>query len=458
MISHCRSLAKDELLHMQLSRNQNSDSGGRTKRRRRCRRKCQTSTQIRRALVFLSVTRHSARPPWLRWRLTTALSIQFSPSSFCGYQRHAGQSLNPLHHVRILCSPYPISLQSYRSQPPSLELDGDDGHLLKSSPSFHSEPTNTGIDKVFIKSFKDLRQRLKGWRFGVLLSSGLASFVLVTNCVAAIAIHSKYGIHDGVSTAFEGDCDVVNRWSLGLHVIINMLSSLLLSASNYTMQVLNAPTRSECDKVHAQNKWLDIGITSLHNLTRITWPRRVLWLLLGFSSVPIHLFYNSAAFKTIDANTYRIVAATPLFLESDAFQQLPSVESKYTYRSDGRVEDPAEVLRQMYQSRKLDFANLTTAECLDAYSVDFMTGHSDVIVVLSGPYPANASTGAVMVSTPKLSSSASKGYGWYVSPAWRMVAQCHVSATMETKLFPPNLSYSSSNADQFIGSALRRYV
>jgi hypothetical protein len=183
------------------------------------------------------------------------------------------------------------------------------------------------------------------------------------------------------------------------------------------MQVLNAPTRSECDEAHAQDKWLDIGITSLHNLTRITWPRRVLWLLLGLSSVPIHLFYNSAAFKTIDANEYRIVVATPLYLQSDASQALPSNESSNMYFSDGVMGGPAEVLWQVYQSQKHDFAKMTTEECLNTYDVDFMTGHSDVIAVVSEPYPANASIGAVTFSAPQFSSGLYKGYTWYVHPA-----------------------------------------
>jgi hypothetical protein len=229
----------------------------------------------------------------------------------------------------------------------------------------------------------------------------MASLVLLTNCVAAIAIHSKYGTHDGVSTAFVGDCDIANRWSLGLHVAINILSSLLLSASNYTMQVLNAPTRSECDKAHARGDWVDIGVTSLRNIARVTWPRRVLWLLLGFSSVPIHLFYNSAAFKTIDSNMYVVVVATPLYLQSDALSLPPWNEPEYTPDTKGQ-------LRQKYQLQKLDFVNLTTAECISAYGVDFVTGHSDVIAVTSGPYPANVSAVAVR--------GAASSSQWYVSP------------------------------------------
>jgi hypothetical protein len=307
---------------------------------------------------------------------------------------------------------------SYRSRQSSHELDGDDRLLLKSSPFIHSKYTTTEDDKGFVKSINNLRQRLRGWRLGVLLASTMTGFVLLTNCIAAIAIHSMYGTHDGVSTALEGDCDVVNRWSLGLHVVINILGSALLGASNYTMQVLNAPTRLECDKAHAKGHWLDVGITSLHNITRIAWPRRVLWLLLGVSSIPIHLFYNSAAFKTIDSNAYDVVIATPLYLQSDVVPP-PSWEEGEAREA---AYHTAEALRQTYQSRKLEFVELTTAKCIDTYGVDFLTGHSDVIAVISGPYPANASLGAVTDSRPRLAQGAEESYDWYVSPARTIIA------------------------------------
>jgi hypothetical protein len=178
------------------------------------------------------------------------------------------------------------------------------------------------------------------------------------------------------------------------------------------MQVLNAPTRSECDKAHARGDWIDIGVTSLRNIAKVTWPRRVLWLLLGLSSVPIHLFYNSAAFKIIDSNSYVVVAATPLYIQSDAvpspkWQQKPAGEG---FREI--LDYDTETLRQSYQSRKLEFVNLTTAECINTYAVDFVTGYSDVIVVLSEPYPANATVGVVTVSWPKLHPSESLSYYW----------------------------------------------
>ena len=220
------------------------------------------------------------------------------------------------------------------------------------------------------------------------LSGILATVVLVTNCVAAISTATMYGIKGGISTVFEGDCHVVNQWSLGLHLLINTLSTLLLGASNYTMQVLNAPTRSECDQAHARGDWLDVGITSLRNVTRITWLRKILWISLGMSSVPIHLLYNSAAFKTIDGNSYSVVIATPKFLESDILPLWPgNTKSDSGYDSKGWWNE-SEPLREVYLGRKHEFALLNVSQCFTTYHVDFLTGYSDLIAII--PEPINA--------------------------------------------------------------------
>jgi hypothetical protein len=73
-----------------------------------------------------------------------------------------------------------------------------------------------------------------------------------------------------------------------LHLLINLLSSLLLGASNYCMQRLVAPTRKEIDAVHAKRDWLDIGMPSVRNLPSINKGRTLLWVFLGLSSIPLH--------------------------------------------------------------------------------------------------------------------------------------------------------------------------
>lgn len=86
------------------------------------------------------------------------------------------------------------------------------------------------------------------------------------------------------------------------------------------MQCLSAPTREEVDEAHAKGKWLDIGVSSVRNLTSIPKSRLGMWVGLGLTSLPLHLMwvdlqkeylwkrkcvieasrrYNSAVFTTV---------------------------------------------------------------------------------------------------------------------------------------------------------------
>lgn len=113
--------------------------------------------------------------------------------------------------------------------------------------------------------------------------------ILVTNLSVTLFAVSKYGSQDGVGLIYEGDCNTVKKLSLWIHLLINLLGTGMLSASNYCMQLQAAPTRANVDKAHAKGTWLDIGVPSLRNLRHLGRKRILTWLLLALSSVPIHL-------------------------------------------------------------------------------------------------------------------------------------------------------------------------
>jgi hypothetical protein len=132
------------------------------------------------------------------------------------------------------------------------------------------------------------RTRFSGWRGGVALAILCSSFVLLLNIVCAIVAAVAGEPSKGIATAYTGDCKVASRWTTGLQLLINAVSSLLLGASNYCMQRLVAPTRKEIDDAHEKGKWLDIGIPSVRNLFSISKKRLGLWVLLAMSSIPLH--------------------------------------------------------------------------------------------------------------------------------------------------------------------------
>jgi hypothetical protein len=113
--------------------------------------------------------------------------------------------------------------------------------------------------------------------------------VLFLNVILVIVSATTWNAKDGMATAFTGNCTTAARWTTGIHLLINLLGSVLLGASNYCMQRLVAPTRRELDAAHARKKWMDIGAPSVRNLFLIGKGRVALWTLLGLSSLPLHL-------------------------------------------------------------------------------------------------------------------------------------------------------------------------
>ncbi|KAJ8113639.1 hypothetical protein OPT61_g4273 [Boeremia exigua] len=135
--------------------------------------------------------------------------------------------------------------------------------------------------------------RFHGWRMGVLFG-----------CCTTRDRDDGYESEDGLVTLFYGDEAAITRFNTGIHVLINVFSSLLLAGSNYTMQVISSPTREEIDKAHRQQDWFAIGLLSPRNWKRIARRRALMCLILGLSSVPLHLFYNATVFKVAVRNYY----------------------------------------------------------------------------------------------------------------------------------------------------------
>jgi len=126
------------------------------------------------------------------------------------------------------------------------------------------------------------------WRRGILLGCISAFTILALNLVATVAAtaNSSRGSNGNI---FQGNCNKAAHVNLGLHSLVNVMSTLLLAASNYGMQCLSAPTRSEVDKAHRRRARLDIGVMGFRNTRWVHWGRGWAWFLLGISSMPLHL-------------------------------------------------------------------------------------------------------------------------------------------------------------------------
>jgi hypothetical protein len=137
------------------------------------------------------------------------------------------------------------------------------------------------------------KKNLPKWRRSMVLWLSVAVAIFVTNLAFIVWAYVCAPNDDLILTynrnLYEGSCSKTRSLNSGLHLIINVLSTLLLGGTNYSMQCLLSPTRQEVNKAHSKNAWLDIGVLSVRNLRHISKLRVALWALLCLSALSFHL-------------------------------------------------------------------------------------------------------------------------------------------------------------------------
>ena len=226
--------------------------------------------------------------------------------------------------------------------------------------------------------------------------------MLLINLILVIVVSAKHNVIDGLGTLQDGDCNETKRLDLWLHFLINILSTLLLGASNYSMQCLSAPTRKDVDSAHGQNTWMDIGVPSIRNVFRVSWPRKVLWCLLFLSSIPLHLMYNSVIFSSTSMSEWQGFAVTSDFLSGAPFSVNGTDRASNPLIPVGALTDRLGKLRNSTTLFYLD-----NKDCIAAYSEQIVSAWGDVLVfsaqpstnnsflnlMTPGPYSSDESTG-----------------------------------------------------------------
>lgn len=118
------------------------------------------------------------------------------------------------------------------------------------------------------------------------MAAASAGAIFCINLVFTIWAGVTSGSGTNVGTLYKGECSTVHKMDSWIHIGINIMGTLLLGASNYTMQCLGSPTRKEVDIAHRLGKYKDIGLPSLRNL--VGWQRRIVFVLLLLSTLPLH--------------------------------------------------------------------------------------------------------------------------------------------------------------------------
>ncbi|THC99990.1 hypothetical protein EYZ11_000569 [Aspergillus tanneri] len=232
------------------------------------------------------------------------------------------------------------------------------------------------------------------WVKGVVFSTRWVGLVLIINVILFIvAVVMGYSgsrssnDKSTMSTAiYDGRCSVSGGWATGLHALINILSTALLATSSYTMQCLSAPSREDIDKAHAKGEWLDVGTFSYRNVAAMDIRRKVIWLVLLLTSIPIHLMYNSVVFSSMATNLYGIV-----FIPDDLGINEPIYADN---RTAGLIGDALGYRAQELQMEIFNgtLRNLTLQDCVDAYAVEYNTHRKTLVLVADRKYFRNFSS------------------------------------------------------------------
>ncbi|MDI1492690.1 MAG: hypothetical protein OHK93_004472 [Ramalina farinacea] len=225
-----------------------------------------------------------------------------------------------------------------------------------------------------------------GYHVGVLCCTTTAAVVLLINVILCAVASAKHEIAGGFGTLFEGDCDKVKRVNLWLHLLINILSTLLLGASNYTMQCVSAPTRTDIDKAHRNHSWMDIGIPSVRNLGRISWPRKILWCCLILSSVPLHLIYNSVIFSSTS-----IASSNAFIVTSDFLSGAPYTSPDPDHPVDADLLGRLQGFRDWAKVNNSSRVSLTSKDCINTYGKsDLVSEWGDSLAILERQSTGNS--------------------------------------------------------------------
>ena len=218
-------------------------------------------------------------------------------------------------------------------------------------------------------------KKLEGYHFGVLCCAMVAAVVLIINLTLMIWAVISSEIHNGLGTLQNGGCKKTATLTFWAHLAINVLSTLLLGASNYSMQCLSSPTRCEIDKTHGKGIWLDIGVPSVRNLRHLSTVRVTLWWLLAISSIPLHLLYNSAVFSTSCTNMYDIFLVSSEFSSGAPFSS--PFKDSITHEIYNDTLEGLESLRKNQTSLE----RLDVKKCVDVYTAPIISSYSDVLLV-----------------------------------------------------------------------------
>ncbi|KAF6790759.1 hypothetical protein CSOJ01_14451 [Colletotrichum sojae] len=126
-----------------------------------------------------------------------------------------------------------------------------------------------------INSSKSLLKLLPptAWQRAALAFAAAAFLIFILNLsfILLVTVNRRHTLEGGIGIISEQGCSQTKQLNTGIHLVINIMSTVLLAGSNYCMQCVVAPSRTEVDVAHAKEKWFDIGVQISETHTSEDW-------------------------------------------------------------------------------------------------------------------------------------------------------------------------------------------
>lgn len=244
---------------------------------------------------------------------------------------------------------------------------------------------------------------ITGWRQAAVVNTAVVSVAGLVLLVVLVLAAVKAGGIQNTLFFYSGACDSdsLTRMNVGLHLLLNVISTAILASSNFFMQVLNAPSRDEVIKAHEKGTWLNIGIPSIRNAFQVSRFKTRSWFVFFLSSIPLHLLLNSTVFQTDNrGSNYQLTIATEAFTHGGAFRgpgaSLVIPDGREAFLNTSATYSPATVLEDYLDpnssisvnisstaANSASWDRLTAFQCKTEYAqCHGLRGYRDVVVVI----------------------------------------------------------------------------
>ncbi|KAI1741085.1 hypothetical protein F4680DRAFT_458292 [Xylaria scruposa] len=250
------------------------------------------------------------------------------------------------------------------------------------------------------KSLKNLFGKSNGWEMAAKVNCAILAATSVTLVALSIAAASTKNLN--ILFILSDNCDGsrISATNVALHLFINLLSTLVvcpfaLASSNFFMQVLNAPSREELDRAHSKGSWLGIGVPSVRNGFLVSRFKTWCWIALLFSSIPIHILFNSIIFETDyrGSDFHLTIGSEPFVHNGSFFSPGASLYSGHEITdvislSYGNSVNDTDAIQDLLKAAKhgSNWTKIDSRKCWEIYiNCENLRIYRDLVVVVDQP-------------------------------------------------------------------------